>query len=334
MKALVTGGGGFLGGAIARLLLSRGWEVTVLARGSYPELEAGGARAVRGDICDPEAAARACDGADCVFHVAAKVGMWGPYREFHRVNVEGTDTVLKAARAAGVRKFVFTSTPSVVYPAGGGDVEGWTEKAPYPSSFDSHYARTKALAEILALASDSSSFSTVALRPHLVWGPGRDLLVSRIVAQGRAGRVRRIGEFNKLIDTTYIDDAAAAHLLAALKLAPGAPCAGKAYFISGGDPRPNWEIIGRILEAAGAPPPGGPLPYRAAKIAAAGLETAWKLLRLEGEPPLTKFVVQQLTTAHWFDISAARRDLGYSPAVTVEEGMSRLAAWFRKAQLT
>lgn len=327
MKALVTGGGGFLGGAIVRLLLSKGAQVRSLSRGEYPELKALGVECARGSVADPGAAAAACAGCDTVFHAAAKVGMWGRYEDFYRDNVSGTENLLAAARAAGVKKFVFTSTPSVVYPGGGGDVEGWNESAPYPAASDSHYAATKALAEKAVLAGNSPSFSTAALRPHLVWGPGRDHMIATIIARGRAGRLRRIGSFNKLIDTTYIDDAANAHWLAAERLAPGAPCAGKAYFISQGDPRPNWDVVNMILAAAGLPPVTGSVPYPAARAAAAALEAAWRLARAESEPPLTRFVLQQLTTAHWFDISAARRDLGYAPSVNIEEGMRRLGAW-------
>ncbi|HNW44329.1 MAG TPA: NAD-dependent epimerase/dehydratase family protein, partial [Elusimicrobiales bacterium] len=245
MKALVTGGGGFLGGALTGLLLSKGVSVRSLARGEYPRLTELGVECLRGDINDPAAAALACRNCDTVFHVAAKVGMWGSYQDFYDTNVAGTANLLTAAKAAGVKRFIFTSSPSVVF--AGGDVEGWDETAPYAARFDSHYAATKALAERLVLALNSPQFSTIALRPHLVWGPGRDHLISRIVSQGRAGKLRRIGAYNKLIDTTYIDDAVMAHWLAAEKLSPGAACAGKAYFISQGEPRPNWDIINMIL---------------------------------------------------------------------------------------
>jgi nucleoside-diphosphate-sugar epimerase len=332
MKALVTGGGGFLGGAIVRQLLSKGVRVRNLSRGDYPALAALGVESVKGSVADPAAAAEACAGCDTVFHAAAKVGMWGRYEDFYRDNTAGTETLLKAARGAGVKKFIFTSTPSVVYPAGGAEVEGWNESAPYPEKSESPYAATKALAEKAVLAANRPHLVTVALRPHLVWGPGRDHMVSTIIARGRAGKLRRIGAYNKLIDTTYIDDAAAAHLLAAERLAPGAACAGKAYFISQGDPRPNWDIVNMILDAAGAPPVKKSVPYPAALAAAAVLETAWRLSRAGSEPPLTRFVLRQLTTAHWFDISAARRDLGYAPSVTIEEGMRRLAANLRSAE--
>ena len=331
MKALVTGGGGFLGGAIVDLLLSKGISVRSLSRGEYPRLAAAGVECVRGDITDREAAAEACRGRDTVFHVAAKVDMWGRYEGFYETNVNGTANLLAAAKAAGVSRFIFTSTPSVVH--AGGDVDGWDETAPYPDNFDSHYAKTKARAEQLALAANSPKFSTIALRPHLVWGPGRDRLVSTIVSRGKAGKLRRIGGFNKLIDTTYIDDAALAHWLAAEKLSPAAAGAGKAYFISQGDPRPNWDIINMILEAAGTGPVTRSIPYGVAYAAAVSMEAVWRLGRVKNEPPLTRFILQQLTTAHWFDISAARRDLGYAPSVTIEQGMEKLREWFKREKL-
>ena len=327
MKALVTGGGGFLGGAIIKLLLAKGVTVRSFSRGEYPGLATSGVECFSGDLTDREAVAAACRGCDTVFHVAAKVGMWGSYRDFYDTNVNGTANLLAAAKAAGVSRFVFTSSPSVVF--AGGDVEGWDESAPYPASFDSHYAKTKALAEQLALAANAPQFSTVALRPHLIWGPGHDHLISEIVSRGRAGKLRRIGNFNKLVDTVYIDDAAMAHWLAAEKLSPESACAGKAYFISQGDPRPNWDIINMILAAAGTGPVTKTTPYWLAAPAAAAMETAWRLAGIKSEPPLTRFVVQQLTTAHWFDISAARRDLGYAPGITIEQGMKRLEEWFK-----
>ena len=329
MKALVTGGGGFLGGALVRLLLSKGAQVRVLARGSYPELKALGVDCVQGSVADEDADMRACLGCDTVFHVAAKVGMWGRYEDFYNANVLGTANLLAAAKAAGAARFVFTSTPSVVYPGGGRDVNGWDESAPYPKKFDSYYAETKARAERLVLKANATHFSTVSLRPHLVWGPGRDHMIATIIERGRAGRLRRIGDFNKLIDVTYIDDAANAHWLAAAKLCPGAACAGKAYFISQGDPRPNWDVVNLILAAAGGQPVTKTLSYAAARAAAAAMETLWRLARARTEPPLTLFVLQQLTTAHWFDISAARRDLGYCPGIRIEEGMRRLAEWLK-----
>ncbi|OGR80526.1 MAG: 3-beta hydroxysteroid dehydrogenase [Elusimicrobia bacterium GWC2_64_44] len=326
MKALVTGGGGFLGGAIIKLLLANGVSVRSFSRGDYPELRALGVDCLRGDLAAKDAAAAACRGCDIVFHTAAKVGMWGRYEDFRRTNVDGTAALLAGARSAGLARFVFTSSPSVVF--NGKEVDGWNESAPYPGSFDSHYSESKAHAERLVLAANGPDFATVSLRPHLIWGPGRNHIVSNIVEGGRAKKLRRIGDANKLVDSTYIDDAAAAHWCAAQRLAPGAPCAGKAYFISQGDPRPNWDLINLILGASGNEPVTKTLSYPAAYAAALAMEAAWLLASFSDEPPLNRFILRQLTTAHWFDISAARRDLGYAPSVTIEQGLEKLKAWF------
>ncbi len=326
MKALVTGAGGFLGGAVAGLLLDRGHQVRGFSRGDYPALRARGASFERGDIADAEAVQRAAAGCDIVFHCAAKAGVWGPYEEYRRANIEGTRNVLAACRALGIRKLVYTSSPSVVFD--GRDAEGIDESAPYPKYFDSHYSATKAVAEEMVLAADDRELSVVALRPHLLWGPGDTQITPRIIAKARAGVLRRIETGRKLVDTTYISDAAEAHLLAAERLAPGAPPAGKAYFISSGDPRPIWEVIDLILGAAGLPPVQKTISPRAALAGAAVLEAVHRILRLPGEPRLTRFMVLQLSTAHWFNIAAAKRDLGYEPKVKVEEGMERLKEWF------
>lgn len=330
MRALVTGGGGFLGEALARKLRERGDSVRVFGRREYPELEAVGIDCARGDIGDYEAVKAACDDCDVVFHAAAKVGLWGNDKDFHRVNVEGTKNVLRACSEQGIGKLVFTSSPSVVFH--GGDMEGVDERAPYPATFDSFYSQTKALAEQMVLAADHDKLSTVSLRPHFIWGPGDRNLLPRVVAKARAGRLFRIGDDNKLVDTIYIDDAVSAHILAAVQLSPLSEISGKAYFLSGGDPRPFWEIVDRMLGAAGLGPVKRRLPKKAAYALAAVCEGAWRALRLSSEPPLTKFLVNTLTTAHWFDISAAKRELGWKPRVKIEDGMARVAHWIKATQ--
>lgn len=325
MKVLVTGGGGFLGGAVARLLRRHGHEVRSLSRREHPGLAEDGIAEVQGDLGDLDAVRAACRGAEAVVHCAAKVGIWGPLEEFHAANVTGTANVLRACQELGVRKLVYTSSPSVVFD--GSDVEGWDESAPYSRRFDSFYSRTKATAEEMVLSSSTASFGAVALRPHLVWGPGEDKLVSRLLEKARGGELRRIGAFNKKVDTTCLDDAAEAHRLALERVAPGAPVAGRAYFISAGEPRPIWDTINAILAAAGLPPVAQTVSPLAARLAAWGYETFYTLSGKAEEPPLTRFLVQQLTTAHWFDISAARRDLGYQPRVPFEAGLERLRVW-------
>jgi 2-alkyl-3-oxoalkanoate reductase len=330
MKALVTGGGGFLGGAIVRMLRERGDQVRSFSRSNYPALAALGVEQVQGDLGDRAAVSAAANGCGIVFHVAAKAGVWGSYADFHRANVTGTANVLEACRANGIRKLVYTSSPSVVFD--GSDVEGGDESLPYPSSYEAHYPRTKALAEQMVLAADSPRLATVSLRPHLIWGPGDNHLVPRILARGRAGRLRRIGERPNLVDTVYVDNAARAHLLAADRLEPGIPPAGRAYFISNGQPIPLWAMVNRILAAADIPPVTRSISPGLAYTAGCICEALWGLLRLPGEPPVTRFVAHELASAHWFDISAARRDLGYRPEVSIDDGLLRLQQWIRDSR--
>ncbi|OWY70992.1 3-beta hydroxysteroid dehydrogenase [cyanobacterium TDX16] len=324
-RCLVTGGGGFLGRRIVEMLLERGESVRILARGDYPELAALGVDCRRGDITDADLVSSACRGCDVVFHVAAKAGVWGRYEEYHLPNVIGTQNVIDACRSSGVGRMVHTSSPSVVF--SGTDMEGVNESVPYARHYAAPYPRTKAVAEQLVLAANDDSFATTALRPHLIWGPRDNHLVPRIVA--RASSLRRIGGLNKKVDCVYIDNAASAHILAADRLEPGSQVAGKAYFISQGEPRGIWDLVNGILAAAGKPPVEKTIPIWAAMSAAAVMEGAFGVLGLRREPRLTRFVVHELTTAHWFDISAAGRDFGYRPEVSIDEGLRRLAEWFR-----
>jgi nucleoside-diphosphate-sugar epimerase len=270
---------------------------------------------------------RAVDGCEVVFHVAAKAGIWGPYAEYHRSNVEGTRNVIAACRARGIRRLVFTSSPSVIFD--GRDMEGVDESVPYPRHYEAAYPATKAEAERLVRAADGDDLATVSLRPHLIWGPEDNHLIPRLLAKARAGRLRRIGRRCNLVDSTYVDDAAEAHLLAADRLAPGSPIAGKVYFISQGEPWPVWDLINRMLEAAQLPPVTRTVPPALAHLAAAVCEGVSRALRLQDEPPLTRFLVREMSSAHWFNIDAARRDLGYQPSISIEEGIKRLEQSFR-----
>jgi nucleoside-diphosphate-sugar epimerase len=329
MNALVTGGGGFLGLAIVRRLLATGAQVRSFSRHAQPALNQLGVEQHQGDLANASAVAAALAGCDVVFHVAAKAGLWGPYADYHRANVIGTENVVAACRQHGVARLVYTSSPSVVFD--GRDMAGVDESVPYPRHFEAHYPRTKALAEQLVRQANDHQLATVALRPHLIWGPGDNHLLPRLVARARAGQLRRIGRERKLIDTVYIDNAAEAHVLAAERLAPGSPVAGMVYFISQGEPWEIWELINRLLAAAGAPPVQRTIPTRLALLLAWGCETVHRLARRPGEPRLTRFVVKELCTSHWFDLTAARRDLGYAPAVTIAEGLRRLEQHWRAA---
>jgi nucleoside-diphosphate-sugar epimerase len=324
MNVLVTGGGGFLGAALCKALVARGYTVRSYSRAVYPQLLDWGVECRQGDLADADRLRRAAEGCDAVFHVAAKAGVWGRYAEYHQTNVAGTSQVLSACRAERVPKLIYTSSPSVVY--GGGDECGVDESAPYPARYLAHYPATKAQAERMVLAANSPTLATVALRPHLIWGPGDRHLLPRLLAKARAGKLRRVGSGGNLVDTTYIDNAVAAHLAALDRLQPGAVCAGKAYFIANGEPVPLWTLIDRLLACADLPPVTKGISPRVAYGVGAVCEAVYGMLGVAREPPMTRFVARQLSTAHWFDLTAARRDLGYVPQVTVAEGLSRLRA--------
>lgn len=338
MHALVTGGGGFLGRYIVQALLARGDRVRVLGRGDYPQLAALGVDVVRGDIRDAAAVARACTGVECVFHAAALPGI-GMHREAYRsVNQVGTELLLANCRRHGVARFVYTSSPSVVF--AGRDQCGVDESAPYDFGWlranRAYYSETKARAEQAVLAANGGTINTCALRPHLIWGPGDTHLIPRLLARARSGRLRRVGDGANRVDITYVENAAAAHLLAADALGRAAsdrPAAtgpaGKAYFISQGEPVRCWQWIDEILALAALAPVRRTISHRAAARVGAACEGLWTTLAKSTEPPVTRFLAAQLAMSHWFDIAAARRDLGYVPSVSTAEGMRRLGEWLR-----
>ncbi len=340
MLALVTGPGGFLGRYIVEQLLARGDRVRGLARGAYPELESLGVEMHRSDLADRAAVLRACDGADCVFHVAGKVGVWGHWFDYFQANVQGTLNVLGACQEVGTPRLVFTSSPSVTFDAAnwdGADQRGIDESAPYPETWLAHYPHSKALAEQLVLTENGERIAgggvlqTCALRPHLVWGPRDHHLVARLIQRAKSGSLRRVGDGKNRVDITYVENAAQAHLLAADALAtPDSPAAGKAYFISQGEPVDCWPWIDQVLGLSGLPPVERSVSETVAWRVGWLLEHfQWWTRQWDHEPRMTQFVARSLATDHWFDISAARRDLGYEPLVSTEEGMKRLREWLQ-----
>lgn len=328
MNVLVTGGGGFIGSALARQLVTQGDKVVSFSRGDYPALRRLGIEIIRGNLSDREAIVNACTGRDIVFHVAAKVGVWGSYKAYYQSNVQGTENVVKACLAHGVDRLIFTSSASVVF--NGSNIEGMNESLPYPSRPMSHYTATKALAEKGVIAANSSNLKTLSLRLHLVWGPGDKHILPGIIKRAKAGKLRRIGNDDHLIDTTYIDNAVSAHICAAKTMEQNSEVAGKAYFISNGEPIPLMDFINNILKSAGLPPVNCYVSVKTALAVAGFLELVYKGLGIQTVPRLTRFLVHELSTAHWFDISSARKLLGYSPKVTIQEGLERLAVWFHQ----
>jgi 2-alkyl-3-oxoalkanoate reductase len=324
-KALVTGGGGFLGGRIARMLKERGHDVTVFSRGAYPHLENEGVRVVRGDLRDKAAVCAACSGQDIVFHVAALTGIWGPSRLFWDINVTGTLNVIAGCRDRGISRLVYTSSPSVVF--GEEELCGVDESQAYPSRWLTPYAETKAIAEQAVLAANGTGLATIALRPHLVWGPGDPHLIPRVIERARACRLVQVGDGSNVVDITYIDNAAIAHIQAGDALQPTASCSGSAYFISQGVPVVLWVWLRDLLARVGAPSIRRKVGYRTAYWVGALMELLGRITFREREPLMTRFLAAQLAQSHYFSIEAARRDFGYRPSVSTEEGMERLVRW-------
>jgi nucleoside-diphosphate-sugar epimerase len=320
---LITGGTGFLGRRLVERLLGQGRDVTVLARRPADDLVARGARFICADLADADAIRAACAGIETVFHTAAKVGVWGSYKKYFQANVLGTRALLDGCRKHGVKNFIHTSTPSVVY--NGYDQIGADESLPYVARCPAAYPFTKAIAEYEVLTANSPALHTIALRPHLIWGAGDPHLVPRVLASARAGRLRIVGGGKNRVDMVHVENAVDAHLLAesALKW-PDSAAAGQAYFITDGAPVVLWDWINGLLRSLGEPPITRHISLRSASALGSVCELAWRVLPLRGEPPMTRFVAAELAKNHWFDITAARRDLGYAPRVSMTDGMAEL----------
>jgi nucleoside-diphosphate-sugar epimerase len=322
MKILVTGGGGFIGLALVRRLVESGFEVSSFSRNIYPEHSKLGVTSFRGDLSNPAEIEKACEGIDAVFHVAAKVVIWGKYSDFYKTNVLGTKNVINACKKQGVRKLIFTSSASVVFD--GSNLRDVNESINYPKKPVSHYTATKALAEQLVLQVNSDKLKTISLRPHLVWGPGDTHLIPGILKRAKAGKLRKPGRKKFWIDTTYIDNFIDAQLLALNALDKNPDCSGKAFFITNGHPVLIWDFINFVLATAGIRPVQKTIPKNLALFIAWILEKFHQLFHPKSEPYITCFAIHELTTHHWFDISAAKNMMGYSPKINLPEGLKRL----------
>lgn len=324
-RVFVTGAGGFLGKALCLFLRCADIEVVGFARGSHPELAHIGVQLITGDLADKAALLAAMQGTDLVFHVASKAGVWGDKASYFLPNVLGTENIIAACHALNIPRLVYTSTPSVTFT--GKDEDGINESAPYAPQFLNFYGLSKAIAEKKVLNANSNRLKTVALRPHLIWGPGDPHLVPRILKRAAAGKLKLVGKTDKLVDTIYIDNAVYAHLLAAVKLNELQPvCAGKTYFISNDQPILMAEMINKILACKGLKPVTKRVPASIAYALGTLLEWLYIGLRKQDEPIMTRFVARQLSTSHYFDISAAKSDLNYQAIVSIEQGMKKLKA--------
>jgi nucleoside-diphosphate-sugar epimerase len=317
VRVLVTGASGLLGREVARLLVRQGHAVTTFQRRAA---RVDGATDLSGSITDDDAVRRAVTGAEGVIHLAAKVSFAGHAADFDEVNVDGTRGLLRAAREAGVRDLVFVSSPSVAN--SGAAIAGLGAEPADPARAHGDYSRTKAEAELLALAADSPGFRVAAVRPHIVWGPGDTQLVERVLERAGRGRLPLLDAGAALIDTTYVDNAASA-IVAGLHRMDHVH--GRAFVVSNGEPRPVGELLAGICAAGGVPSPSWRVPGRLARAAGSVVEKAWTRSGRAEEPPMTRFLAEQLSTAHWFDQRETRELLDWSPAVSLDEGLAKLA---------
>lgn len=322
MKVLVSGGGGFLGSAVCRQLAAAGHRVIAYQRSSATHLKEHGVLSVQGDITDISDLKSASQDCQAIVHTAGKAGVWGDPDDYRRINVEGTANIIRACRENKIPCLVHTSSPSIVH--SGGDICGADESVPIADHFTAPYPATKAEAEKMICAANDHELKTVALRPHLIWGPGDPHILPRLVSKARGGKLALPGP-DKLIDTIFVENAALAHVNALNELLGSARCAGKAYFVTNNEPMPQGEIIQKLLAAIGIEVTIRAIPVSLARIAGAICETIWKTFPLKSEPPVTRFSVEQLATAHWFNTSAAQRDFGYEPEVSIAEGLEILS---------
>ena len=328
MKVLVTGAGSLLLGKVAVALAARGDEVVCMQRRAVAFSGDVDIQQVLGDVRNREAVLAAADGCDAVIHGAARVGVVGSWSDYREVNIDGTENVLHAAQTIGIPRLVHVSTPSVAH--SGASIVGVGAEPAVTGRKGSFYAESKAVAEIAALSANSSTLAVVAIRPHLVWGPGDTQLVGRIVERAEAGRLVMVGSGSALVDSTYIDNAVTAHVAALDAVGPTSACAGRAYVISNGEPRTVSELIEGICRAAGVPFAPRHVPAPIARLVGSVVERVWPRFR-DGEPPITRFVAEQLGTAHWFDTRPARQDLNWAPHVSLDEGFVLLQKWFASA---
>jgi len=323
-RVLITGGGGFLGKTIVKKLVHENYEVTSLSRGHYSELENMGVKQIQGDLTDEQAVFNAVKEIDVVYHVAAKAGAWGAFEEYYKVNVTGTQNIIKACFKNRVKQLIYTSSPSVVFDQF--DKINIDESTPYSKKYLTAYPETKAMAEKLVRKAALEGLNTIIIRPHAIWGPGDNHLFPRIIK--KANRLKRIGREECLLDTLYVDNAADVHILASTRLLEEPSLSGNVYFVSQGEPIKIWDMIDALLDVAGLPPVKGQISASVAFKIGSFFEFIYRFLKIKKEPPLTRFMVTELSTHHYFNISKVKEELGYSPKISTREGLKRLKDWY------
>ncbi|MEC8421133.1 MAG: NAD-dependent epimerase/dehydratase family protein [Verrucomicrobiota bacterium] len=327
MKILVTGGRGFVGRAIAKKLIELGHEVETLSRALHGRNKCG-VKHHQIDLSKNIQDREVFDGVECVFHVAAKAGIDGPFKEYYTANFLGTQNLLKVSKEKGVQYFIYTSSPSVVF--SGKPIINGREDMPYVSSRMSSYSLTKAMAEKEVLNSNSNGvFSTIALRPHLIWGEGDPHLLPKVISRHRSGKLKIVGNGQNHVDLTHIDNVVEAHIAAFNNLVLGSPIGGNAYFISQNEPVNLWDWLNSLFKSLNLKPLNKRISFRKAYVAGAALESLWKILPIKSDLPMSRFVACQLAHDHWFSTQAAKSDFGYEPVLSMDAAMKKTISWLR-----
>ncbi len=326
-KVLVTGGGGFVGKSIVRMLIDKGVACRVVGRNHYPEIEAMGGECLMGDISDPETMITATKGVDTVFHVAALAGIWGSWDKYYTTNVLGTENVIRGCQLNRIPRLVYTSTPSVVFDQK--NIRGGDESLPYATHFLCNYAKSKMMAEKLVLSVNCEALLTCAIRPHLIWGPGDPHLIPRLIESGREKKLKIVGLGDNKVDISYVDNVAYAHILAADNLSSVKTAAGKPFFIGQEEPVVLWDWINSFFSRVGISEVTRSASFATAYRVGALLELIYRLFKVEKEPRMTRFLAQQLSKSHYFSHDNAQNDFGYHPIVSTEEGMERMVQWVK-----
>jgi nucleoside-diphosphate-sugar epimerase len=322
MKILVTGGGGFLGTAICKILISKNYEVINFSRNEYPHLTDLGVKTLQGNLSDIDSIKKSLVGVDAIFHVAAIAGVWGKYENYYQTNTVGSENLVNIAKELGIKYFIYTSTPSVVF--GMDDINNGDESLEYPQKYLTHYAYTKHLAEKYILNACDENFHAVAIRPHLIWGPNDPHILPRLIEKARAGKLKRVGEGTNLVDVIYVDNAAMAHVQAFEKLLTDISISKNAYFIGQEAPVSLWDFINKLVVLSGEDPIETSISFKKAFFLGSILEKIYSILGInKPEPPMTRFVATQLAKSHYFSHAKAKSDFGYTPEISIEEGLKR-----------
>ncbi|MFX3675651.1 MAG: NAD-dependent epimerase/dehydratase family protein [bacterium] len=321
-KILVTGAGGFLGRYIVKILISKGYRVHGLGRSIHEDLVQRGVVWHQCDIRDAKAVQNATKGVDAVIHCASKIAMWGDWNDFVSINIHGTQNIINACLENKIQKLVYTSTPSVVF--GRESIQGGDERLDYPKDSVSRYGRSKAMAEKNVLAVDQTKLYTCALRPHLIFGPGDDHLVPRLVEAAKKNRLKIIGDGENEVDVIAVENAAVAHVQALENLGEGSRVNGQAYFIAQDEPVKLWQFTNTLLKLHGQNPLDKSVSFPLAYFIGACFEFLAKVFRIKKDNlPMTRFVAMQLAKSHWFRHDKARDHFQYEPRLSTEQALEQ-----------